>query len=313
MADRIPTREAYGKALAELGGRNDKIVVFDADVAMATKTIYFKNAYPNRFFDAGISEANMICTAAGMADMGYIPFVSSFAVFGLGRAFDQVRNTVAYGKCNVKLCMTHAGLTAGADGGSHQAIEDLALARVLPNLRVLCPCDAEQTQKALQLAADTEGPVYLRISRMPTPVFSADRPFELGGSHVMREGSDLVIFTLGVMVSRSLEAAEILKQNGVDAAVIDLYSIKPIDRDRLLTYAKQCGRAVTVEEHSIYGGLGDAVSEVLCAEYPIPMARIGVRDLFGCSSIDSEEMLRAYGLDAEGISSQILEFMKNRA
>lgn len=307
MSESIATRVAYGKSLVTLGKENEKVVVFDADVAMATMTHYFKSAYPERFFDMGIAEANMICTAVGMADMGYIPFVSAFAVFGIGRAFDQVRNTVVYGKANVKLCMTHGGITAGPDGGSHQAIEDLALTRVLPNLTVMCPCDANQTLKALRLAAEFQGPMYLRLSRMPSPVYDAGLSFEVGGSHVMREGKDLAIFTFGYMVSQSLEAAELLKAQDIDAAVIDLYSIKPIDRACILKYAGICKKVVTVEEHSIYGGLGDAVSEVLTETMPVPVKRIGVRDIFGRSS-EPAEIVHRYGLDGEGIAKQILEF-----
>lgn len=301
----IATRVAYGKSLVTLGQENEKVVVFDADVAMATMTHYFKSAYPDRFFDMGIAEANMIGVSAGMSDMGYIPFVSAFAVFGIGRAYEQVRNTVAYGKANVKLCMTHGGITAGPDGGSHQAIEDIALTRVLPNMAVMCPCDANQTLKALRMAADYEGPIYLRMSRMPSPVYNEGRPFELGGSHVMREGKDLAIFTFGYMVSQSLKAAEILEEYGIDAAVIDLYSIKPIDRQRVIEYAEKCKRVVTVEEHSIYGGLGDAVSQVLMETMPIQMKRIGVQDTFGRSG-EPEEVLKAYGLDGQGIARQIL-------
>ena len=307
MSDMIATRVAYGKSLVTLGQENEKVVVFDADVAMATMTHYFKSAYPDRFFDMGIAEANMICAATGMADMGYIPFVSAFAVFGIGRAYDQVRNTVAHGKANVELCMTHGGITAGPDGGSHQAVEDLALTRVLPNLTVMCPCDANQTLKALRLAAEFEGPMYLRMSRMPSPVYDESLPFEAGGSHIMRDGKDLAIFTFGYMVSQSLAAAEILKEHGIDAAVIDLYSIKPIDRERVLEYAKRCGKVVTVEEHSSYGGLGDAVSEVLSEKLPVPHKRIGVRDIFGRSS-EPAEIVRRYGLDGEGVAKQILEF-----
>lgn len=301
----IATRVAYGKSLVTLGQENEKVVVFDADVAMATMTHYFKSAYPERFFDMGIAEANMIGVSAGMADMGYIPFVSAFAVFGIGRAYDQIRNTVAYGKANVKLCMTHGGITAGPDGGSHQAIEDIALTRVLPNMAVMCPCDGNQTLKALRMAADYQGPMYLRMSRMPSPVYDDKLSFELGGSHVMREGKDLAVFTFGYMVSQSLEATEILERHGIDAAVIDLYSIKPIDRQRVIEYAEKCKKAVTVEEHSIYGGLGDAVSEVLMETMPIPIKRIGVRDVFGRSG-EPKQILKAYGLDGKGIASQIL-------
>lgn len=308
MIEKIATRVAYGKSLVKLGQENDKVVVFDADVAMATMTHYFKSEYPDRFFDMGIAEANMVCVATGMSDMGYIPFVSAFAVFGIGRAYDQIRNTVAYGKANIKLCMTHGGITGGPDGGSHQAIEDIALTRVLPNLTVMCPSDANQTMKALRFSAAHNGPVYLRFSRMPSEVYEKDLPFELGGSHVMRDGKDLAIFTFGFMVSQSLAAANILAKCGIEAAVIDLYSIKPIDRERIFHYARKCTKVVTVEEHSIYGGIGDAVSEVLTQTLPIPIMRIGVRDIFG-QSAEPGDIVKAYGLDGEGIANQILSFV----
>lgn len=307
MGEMIATRVAYGKSLVTLGAEKEAVVVFDADVAMATMTHYFKEAYPDRFFDMGIAEANMICAAAGMADMGFVPFVSAFAVFGIGRAFDQVRNTIAYGKANVKLCMTHGGITAGPDGGSHQAIEDLALVRALPNMTVLCPSDANQTLQALRVAAAFQGPVYLRLSRMPSPVYD-EMPFVIGGSHVRREGGDLAIFTCGFMVSQCLAAAQLLQARGVEASVIDLYSIKPIDRQRVMQYATQCGRVVTVEEHSIYGGLGDAVSEVLSEQLAVRLVRVGVRDQFGCSG-EPVDVIKAYGLDSESIAAQIMERM----
>ncbi len=297
------TRVAYGEALKRLGEENDKIVVFDADVGNATYTQTFQKAFPERFYQMGIAEANMVCAAAGIADMDFIPFVSAFAVFGIGRAYDQVRNTVAYGNCNVKLAMTHGGLTGGPDGGSHQAIEDIALTRVLPNVRVLCPCDETAVYPALRAAAEYEGPVYIRLSRMATEVYG-ERPFQFGGSNVMREGADAVVFTCGIMVSQCLHAAELLAAKGIELAVVDLYSIKPIDAARIREYAAKCGVVFTAEEHSIYGGLGDAVACVLESEGKYPMHRIGVQDRFGTSA-DPEVIIAEYGLDAAGVAETI--------
>ena len=301
------TRVALGDALKALGEVNEKVVVFDADVASATYTQTFAKAFPDRFYQMGIAEANMTGAAAGMSEFGFIPFISTFAVFGAGRAYDQVRNTVAYGHYNVKLAMTHAGITGGPDGGSHQSIEDLALMRVIPGMTVLCPCDANETHQAVRLAAEIEGPVYLRLSRMPTPDYP-EHEFVLGGSHVMRGGKDVVLFTNGTMVSSCMSAAEKLAAEGIDCAIVDLYSVKPIDTDRIREYAKKCGKAVTVEEHSVYGGLGDAVSMVLNGD-PVPMKRIGVEDRFG-SSGKPEELLAAYGLDGEGVAAQVKAWLK---
>lgn len=310
MMEKKATRVAYGEALKRLGEENDKIVVFDADVGNATYTQTFQKAFPDRFFQMGIAEANMVCAAAGIADMGYIPFASAFAVFGIGRAYDQVRNTVAYGKSNVKLAMTHGGITGGPDGGSHQAIEDIALTRVLPNMRVICPCDATATYGALKAAAEYDGPVYIRLSRMATPVYE-EMPFHFGGSNVMREGTDAVLFTCGVMVSQCLDAAELLQQKGIQVAVVDLYSIKPIDESRILEYAEKCKKVFTVEEHSIYGGLGDAVSCVLEELGKYSVTRLGVQDKFGMSA-DPEVIIAEYGLDGVGLSRQILSAMEKR-
>ena len=307
MRELIPTRIAYGEAITELGAENEKIVVLDADVSTATFTCKFHDAYPDRHYNFGIAEANMMGAAAGLADMGFIPFVSCFCVF-LGRAYDQVRNTISYGDFNVKLALTHGGVTAGQDGASHHAIEDIALARVIPNMLVLCPCDARQVRKALRVAAEYKGPVYLRFSRMPSPVYE-EMPFTIGGSNVMRDGSDVVLFTYGYMVSQSMAAAELLQKQGIDAAVVDLYSIKPVDRARVLEYAKKCGKVVTVEEHSVIGGIGDAVSEVLGAEYPCRMKRIGVPDCFSETGVP-EDVVRYFGLDGMGIAGNVAAWLK---
>lgn len=307
MSEKIATRVAYGESLKRIGKEYKNVAVLDADVANATYTHLFAKEFPDRFFNLGIAEANMIGVAAGMADMGYIPFASAFAVFGLGRAYDQVRNTVAYGMSNVKLAMTHGGITGGPDGGSHQAIEDIALARVIPNLRVLCPCDANQTYHALKVSIEYEGPVYIRLSRMATPVFD-EMPFVFGGSNVMREGLDGVIFTCGVMVSQSLDAAQLLKTEGIDLSVVDLYSIKPIDSERILAYAEKCKNVIVAEEHSIYGGLGDAVSCVLSDRGGWPIKRIGVQDKFGTSE-NPEVIMEKYRLDCKGVAEQIREWI----
>jgi transketolase len=303
MTEKIATRVAYGDALKKLGEANDRIVALDADLACATYTDKFRDAFPERFFQLGIAEANMIGVAAGLSDMGYVPFASTFAVFGLGRAYDQVRNTVAYGQYNVKLAMTHAGLTCGPDGGSHQSIEDIALARVIPNLKILCPCDAHQTYAAVQAAAEYFGPVYIRLSRMATPVYDP-MPVMLGGSHVMRDGADAVFFACGVMVSQCLDAAAILAREGIDAAVVDLYSIKPIDAETVLSYAGKCRRVFVAEDHSVYGGLGDAVSCVLEEKGCFPVRRFGVRDQFGTSA-EADVLLSAYGLDGRSMAAQV--------
>ena len=301
------TRVAMGKALKSLGEVNGKVVVFDADVGAATQTKMFAQAFPDRFFQMGIAEANMTGAAAGMSEYGFIPFISTFAVFGSGRAYDQVRNTIAYEHYNVKLAMTHAGITGGPDGGSHQSIEDIALMRVIPGMTVFCPCDSSETEQAVRLAAEIDGPVYIRCSRMPTPDYP-EHPFVLGGSHVVWEGKDVVLFACGTMVSSCIAAAEKLAESGIDAAIVDLYSVKPIDADRIREYAKRCGKAVTVEEHSIIGGLGDAVSLVL-EDSCIPMKRIGIQDKFGSSGAP-EELLAAYDLDGDGIARQDKSWLK---
>ncbi|HWQ77783.1 MAG TPA: transketolase family protein [Anaerovoracaceae bacterium] len=307
MAKEVATRVAYGDALIALGQENEKVVVLDADVASATFTYGFSKRFPECFFNMGIAEANMVGVAAGLADMGFVPFASTFAVFGAGRAYDQVRNTVAYSRANVKLPMTHSGITAGEDGGSHHAIEDIALMRVIPGMVVLCPCDETQTHQAVRFCAEYDGPVYLRLSRMASSVME-EMPFRLGGSNVIRDGSDVVLFACGLMVDKAVEAARNLKTWGIDAAVINLYSIKPIDREMVKAFARKCGNVVTLEEHSIYGGLGDAVSEALSGQGCVSMKRIGVRDMFGQSG-KPEEVLKYYRLDGESVTEDILAFL----
>lgn len=296
-------RAAYGRTLANLGGQNEKIVVLDADLAHATMTIQFAKKYPERFFNAGIAEANMVGMAAGLASMGYIPFCSTFAIFGVGRAYEQVRNSVSYAGLNVKLCMTHAGITLGEDGGSHQAIEDIALMRVVPGMTVVVPCDAEETVQAVNALAEMKGPAYLRLARPETPVLDK-APFILGKPNILREGGDLVLFACGIMVHTALECAELLAQQGVQAAVVNVHTIKPLDNELIRSLAQKCGRVVTIEEHSVIGGLGDAVASALIGHIPCAFRKIGVEDRFGQSG-KPQALLREYGLDTEGVMNQI--------
>lgn len=304
MAEKIATREAYGKALVELGAKNDKVVVLDADLAGATMTKYFKEAYPDRFYDMGIAEANMVDVSAGLSTMGLVPFCSSFAMFGAGRAYEQVRNSVAYPKFNVKLCMSHAGVSVGEDGGSHQAIEDLALMRVIPGMTVIVPADAGETKKAVFALAEMEGPAYLRLARLASPVFEEDYPFEIGKANVLKDGADIAVFACGLMVSECLEAAKLLAEGGIDAAVINVHTIKPIDAECVAAYAEKCGKVATVEEHSVIGGLGDAVADVLMGKYPCQFLKIGIPDQFGQSG-KAADVLKEYGLTAGQIAARI--------
>ncbi len=298
------TRAAYGEALAELGAINDKIVVLDADLAHATMTLTFQKAFPQRHFNAGIAEANMVDMAAGMSTMGLIPFCSTFAIFGAGRAYEQVRNSVAYPRLNVKLAMTHAGVSVGEDGGSHQAIEDLALMRAIPGMTVICPADAKEARKAVFAAAEMEGPVYLRLARLASPVFEEDYPFEIGKANVLREGTDVAVFATGLMVSESLKAADLLAQQGIHAAVINVHTIKPLDAACVTRWAQKCGKVVTVEEHSVIGGLGDAVADVLMGRVNCKFHKIGVQDQFGQSG-KAWDVLREYGLTGDQIAESI--------
>ena len=302
------TRAAYGEALAELGAVNSKVVALDADLAHATMTVTFKNAYPDRHFNAGIAEANMVGMAAGMATMGLVPFCSTFAMFGAGRAYEQVRNSVAYPHLNVKLAMSHAGVSVGEDGGSHQCVEDLALMRAIPGMTVICPADANETRRAVFAAAELDGPVYLRLARLASPVFEDEQPFTIGKANVLREGSDVAVFATGLMVSESLAAAKLLEAQGVSAAVINVHTIKPLDAECVAAYARKCGKVVTVEEHSVIGGLGDAVAEVLMGKVSCAFKKIGVQDRFGQSG-KAKEVLREYGLTAPQIAESIREVL----
>ena len=304
MADKIATREAYGKALVDLGNENGKVVVLDADLAGATMTKYFKAAHPDRFFDMGIAEADMVATAAGLSTMGLIPYCSTFAMFGAGRAYDQMRNSVAYPHFNVKLCCSHAGVSVGEDGGSHQCIEDLALMRAIPGMTVIVPADAKEARKAVFALAEYNGPSYLRLARLATPVFEEDYPFEIGKANVLREGTDVAIFACGLMVNESLEAAKLLEAEGIHAAVINVHTIKPIDAACVTEWAQKCGKVITVEEHSTIGGLGDAVADVLMGKVACKFHKIGVQDQFGQSG-KAADVLREYGLTADQIAQEI--------
>ena len=304
MADKIATREAYGKALVDLGNENGKVVVLDADLAGATMTKYFKAAHPERFFDMGIAEADMVATSAGLSTMGLIPYCSTFAMFGAGRAYDQMRNSVAYPHFNVKLCCSHAGVSVGEDGGSHQCIEDLALMRAIPGMTVIVPADAKEARKAVFALAEYNGPSYLRLARLATPVFEEDYPFEIGKANVLREGTDVAVFACGLMVNESLEAAKLLEAEGIHAAVINVHTIKPIDAQCVTEWAEKCGKVITVEEHSTIGGLGDAVADVLMGKVACQFHKIGVRDQFGQSG-KAADVLREYGLTADQIAEEI--------
>ena len=298
------TRAAYGEALAELGAKNDKVVVLDADLSKSTMTATFQKEFPDRFFNMGIAEANMVDVAAGLSTMGLIPFCSTFAMFGAGRAYEQVRNSIAYPRFNVKLCMTHAGLSVGEDGASHQCVEDIALMRVIPGMTVVVPADASEARKAVFAAAAFDGPMYLRFARLATPVFEEDYPFEIGKANVIREGTDAVVFACDMMVSESLKAAEALAAEGKSVAVVNVHTIKPIDAECVTRWAEKCGNVITVEEHSVIGGLGDAVADVLMGKVCCKFKKIGVQDRFGQSG-KAWDVLREYGLTAPQIAEEI--------
>ena len=304
MSEKIATREAYGKALVELGAANDKVVVLDADLAGATMTKHFKAAYPDRFFDCGIAECNMMDIGAGLSTMGLIPFCSTFAMFGAGRAYEQIRNSIAYPKFNVKICCSHAGVSVGEDGGSPQALEIMGLRRLIPGMTVIVPADAKEARKATLALAAFQGPAYMRTARLATPVFEEDYPFEIGKANVLREGKDVAVFACGLMVAEALEAAKLLAADGIDAAVINVHTIKPIDAACVTEYARKCGKVVTVEEHSVIGGLGDAVAEVLMGKVDCKFKKIGVNDQFGQSG-KAQDVLREYGLTFDQIAASI--------
>ncbi|OUQ63333.1 transketolase [Eubacterium sp. An11] len=307
---KIATRESYGNALVELGKVNDQVVVLDADLAGATKTGTFKKAFPERFFDCGIAECNMAGIAAGLATTGMIPFMSSFAMFAAGRAYEQIRNSIGYPHLNVKIGATHAGISVGEDGATHQCNEDIALMRTIPGMVVISPSDDVEARAAVKAAAEYVGPVYLRFGRLAAPVINdnPDYKFEIGKGIVLREGTDITLIATGLMVGYTLEAAEMLAKDGISAKVINIHTIKPLDTDLVVSAAKETGKVVTVEEHSVIGGLGGAVCEALSEQCPVPVKRIGVNDEYGQSG-PAVELLHHYKLDAEGIYGQIKEFL----
>lgn len=303
------TRLAYGEALVKLGKINKDVVVLDADLTKSTMTTFFQKEFPNRHLNMGIAEANMMATAAGIATTGKIPFASTFAVFAAGRAFDQIRNSIAYPHLNVKICPTHAGVSLGEDGGSHQSIEDIALMRVLPGMVVLSPADAVETEKMIFAVAEYKGPVYVRLGRLPVPIiFDEDYKFEIGKAVTLTQGNDVALIATGLLVYEALEAAKTLKEKGINARVINMSTIKPLDNETVLKAAKECKFIVTSEEHSIIGGLGGAVAEYLSEVHPTKVIRHGVNDVFGQSG-EGNEMLDKYKLRAKDIVEIVLKNM----
>ncbi len=307
---KIATRESYGKTLVELGAEYPNLVVMDADLSESTKTALFGKAYPDRFFDCGIAEANMMGIAAGLASLGKVVFVSSFAMFAAGRAFEQVRNSIGYPHLNVKVAASHAGITVGEDGASHQCIEDIALMRVIPDMVVMCPADDVEAKAAVRAAIKYDGPVYIRLGRAVCNVIN-DHPgyqFEIGKGTVVKEGTDVTIVATGICVDSAIDAAEMLAKDGINAEVINICTIKPLDEDLIVASAKKTGKVVTVEEHSVIGGLGSAVCDVLSAKYPSPVKKVGIQDVFGESG-PAAELVKKYGLDAEGVYKAVKEFI----
>ncbi len=312
MADvkKIATRQSYGEALLELAQDHDDFVVLDADLAAATQTGKFKAVHPERFFDVGIAESNLMGVAAGIAAAGHKAFASTFAMFAAGRAFEQVRNSIGYPHLNVKIGATHAGISVGEDGATHQCNEDLALMRTIPGMTVIAPCDDVEAKAAVRAAYELDGPVYMRFGRLAVPVVNdaENFEFEIGKGIVMREGTDVTIVACGLMVQSALEAAERLAADGISAEVIDMHTIKPIDADLIVESAKKTGRVVTCEEHSVIGGLGSAVCDVLAERLPVPVRKLGVNDVFGESG-PAVDLLHKYGLDADGVEAFVREFM----
>ena len=308
---KVATRDSYGNALVELGKEHEDLIVLDADLAGATKTGVFKKAFPERHWDVGIAEANMAGIAAGVAASGKVPFMSSFAMFAAGRAYEQVRNAIGYPHLNVKIGATHAGISVGEDGATHQCLEDLALMREIPGMVVINPADDVEARAAVKAAYEYVGPVYLRFGRLAVPVFNDEETyqFEIGKGIVLKEGTDVTIFATGLCVNETIEAEKLLAADGINAEIINIHTIKPIDRELVVQSAAKTGKVVTVEEHSVIGGLGSAVCEVLCEEAPTKVLRIGVNDTFGESG-PAVELIHKYGLDAEGIYKKVKAFVK---
>ena len=299
------TRQSYGEALVEIGRENGNIVVFDADLSTATKTNLFAKEFPNRFFDMGIAEQNMISTAAGMATCGKIAYASTFAMFAAGRAYDQIRNSVCYPNLNVKICATHAGITVGEDGATHQMIEDISLMRSIPNMTVLSTSDDIQTKWAVKEISKIKGPVYLRLSRLATPIiYDENQKFEIGKAIQIGDGTDGTIFATGVTVAEAIKAQENLKSKGIDVRVVDIHTIKPIDKEMIIKCAKETKKLISIEDHNIIGGLGSAISEVLTDEYPATLIRLGIKDTFGKSG-KAEELMKYFGITAEKIVEEL--------
>ena len=310
MADvkKVATRDAYGKALAALGAEHENLVVLDADLANATKTQTFQKAFPERHFDCGIAEANMICVAAGMSTTGLVPFASSFAMFASGRAFEQVRNSIGYPHLNVKIGATHGGISVGEDGASHQCCEDFALMRSIPGMTVICPADGVEAEAAVKAAYEMDGPVYLRFGRLAIPVFHEEGfHFQIGKGEVLRDGTDVAIIANGLLVYEAIQAGEKLAEMGINAMVINMATVKPLDEELVLEAAKKCGRIITCEEHSVIGGLGEAVCSLLSEKLPTPVRRIGVNDEFGHSG-PAAALLKQFGLSAEHIVEVAKDF-----
>jgi transketolase len=313
LGDKIATREAYGNALVRLGEQNPDVVVLDADLAKSTKTIKFKQRFPERFFDMGIAEADMMGTAAGLAAAGKIAFASSFVIFATGRAWEQIRNSICYANLNVKIAASHAGIAVGPDGSSHQSIEDIAIMRVIPNMKVIVPADGVETEKAVAAVVGTPGPAYLRLGRSGVPIiYEESYRFRLGKASILRDGSDVAIIAIGTMVQIALVAAEALSKEGISARVINMSTIKPIDRDAIVSAVNETGALVTAEEHNIIGGLGSAVSEIVCETSPAPVQRVGIDDRFGQSG-EPKEMMAAYGLTAENVAEAARRAISRKA
>ena len=305
IGDKIATRDAYGATLVEIGNENENLVVLDADLAAATKTGMFKKAHPDRFFDCGIAENNMIGAAVGLALSGKVPFASTFAMFAAGRSYEQVRNSIGYPHANVKIGATHGGITVGEDGATHQCCEDFALMRTVPGMTVICPADAQEARLAVKAAYEMEGPVYLRFGRMAVPVlFDENYKFEIGKGVKLVDGTDVSIIANGVEVEQALLAAEELRAEGISASVINMATIKPLDTELVIAEAKKCGCVVTVEEHSVIGGLGGAVAEALSETYPVPVVKVGTEDCFGRSG-PAKELLSKFGLDKDAIIAKV--------
>ncbi len=313
MSEKIATRDAYGKAICELAEKDERIVVLDSDLSKSTRTEWFAAKFPDRFIQMGVAEQDMMGTAAGLAVSGKIPFASSFAVFATGRCWEQIRNSISYSGLNVTIAATHAGISVGEDGASHQSIEDIALMRAIPNMTVIVPADGIEAKEAVLASAKHQGPCYLRFGRAPAPViFDKNHKFEIGKASLLKQGEDVLIVAAGFMITPSLEAAEKLSEEGIKASVVNLSTIKPIDREMLATQANICGCVVTAEEHVISGGLGSAVCEVLAEEYPVPVERIGIRDIFGQSG-GVEDLFKEYGLTTENVVKTAKKVIKKKS